>query len=147
MQVVGYFIQDFHMKPSPALVGLITLALVGCDSKPQSESLIHFEVRVPDSKSAGYPLINGVPQGRGLYDLSVSQFICYERLRQLDKIQERIYAAESEIDTEERRSFTDSTRREVEANAEAKVTRLRQEISQNRALIVAILSDLEKSKK
>lgn len=77
----------------------------------------------------------------------MTQFICYERLRQLEKLQERIYAAESEINTEENRSFTVSTEREVKANAEAKVTRLRQEISQNRALIVAILSDLEKSKK
>ena len=134
------------MKYSHTLVGLITLALVGCDSKSQSESPIDFEVRVPDSKSAGYPIMNGVSQFDRLR-LSVSQFICYERLRQLEKIQERIHAAESEIDTEERRSFTDSTRREVEANVEAKVTRLRQEISQNRALIVAILSDLEKSKK
>lgn len=134
------------MKPSPALVGLLCLALFGCDSKPQSESLIQFEVRVPDSKSAGYPVINGSFHN-SLRDLSVSQFICYERLRQLEKIQERIYAAESEIDTEERRSFTDSTEREVKANAEAKVTRLRQEISQNRALILAILSDLEKSTK
>ena len=135
------------MKPSPALVGLITLALVGCDSKSQSESPIRFEVRVPDSKSAGSPRINGFWQGSSPVDLSVSQFICYERLRQLEKLQERIHDAESEIDTERGRSFTDSTRREVEANAEAKVTRLRQEISQNRALIASILSDLEKSAK
>lgn len=136
------------MKYSHALVGLITFALVGCDSNSQSESPKHFEVRVPDSGSkAGYPVINGSPQLFTVKDFSVSQYICYERLRQLEKLQERIYDAESEIDKEKGRSFTDSTRREVEADAEVKVTRLRQEISQNRALIVAILSDLEKSTK
>jgi hypothetical protein len=136
------------MKPSPALVGLLCLALFGCDSKPQSKTPFDIEVRVYSGKEqAGGPIINGDDQIRGFQNFTVSQFICYERLRQLEKLQESIYAAESEIDTEKRRSFTDSTRREVEANAEAKVTRLRQEISQNRALIVAILSDLEKSPK
>ena len=75
-----------------------------------------------------------------------AEFASFVLLQQIIKLQERIRDAEGEIESARRGSFTDSTRREFEANLETKESRLRQEIAQNRLIISATVAELEKIK-
>jgi hypothetical protein len=133
------------MKHAIILASVVLLGLVGCglDRAPRPSLSVY---STGDGTTMFVRLNDEVFRYSDGRNFNKAEFASFVLLQQIIKLQERIRDAEGEIESARRGSFTDSTRREFEANLETKESRLRQEIAQNRLIISATVAELEKIK-